>query len=467
MTGNAAVLGDSKREPEYSKIEIWCDKNSDMVLLDSLRQVSPLLSRVRSINVLPSNVEIKRSARLAFLRPLLKYDRPDYLIFYRGHPAVVVELTEHGYSGDMSLQRFARLVSAGEEGVPVLYFTPFSRTRIDEIEATDEDTSRRRVSLNLFKGASRIYQIHGVPVILLDWKTNARGLPMPVGLTAAPEKKLAVYGELLWWIDHLITQHADAGHSLAGCKRLKEALLQMDKVASKLPLRDSEVKIQKVAYSDVASILERPSNILRLMKDDYFFKGKAHKLVALLALQKASIIRTEHADGKMVVTVPGKTDFSYLPNEITRRPSLVYFSGYEKRSEPNGGIIANIDYLYCRTGTTVTERSQNLVVVWPRVFFDAKSKTALRIKADIRETVSGSTHTELAGLLKRRESLTGERAGSYIQDTASSIGYWKENDTIGGICRKFCDLLVLNDAVLLGDIWKTHTNKGNGQTRLS
>jgi hypothetical protein len=458
---NACGLSEAKapRSFDYNDVEIWCDKNSDRALLTSWKDASSFLAKVKKIGVLPNNAEIRRSAKFEFIRPLVKYDRADFFIFYRQKPVLLVELTEHGYTGDNSLQRFARLASAGEEGIPVLYFTPFSRTRIDEVEATDEKTSKRHVSLNLFNGAERIRAIHGVPVMLLDWRTDAHGLPATVDARASPEQKLAIYGQLIGLIEHIVTKHFDeVGKPGFGkrCPKVESALSMMKSEAKKIALRESEVKVLDIPFAKISEILRNPSKTIDLLDRNYFFKGKDHKLIALLALMKSKIKRIETTSGEMLAGEELLSKgIAALPDEIKERPSVVYFCGYEKRSEPNGGIIVNVDYLYCRTGKTVKDRKRNLIVIWPRVFYDSESTKAVEIITDIKRTVSGKRDTQLAELMKEKLERIGGRSEDhrYIQATESSVGFWKENDTIGVICRSFCDLLILNDAVLLGEHW--------------
>jgi len=448
----------------FDSFEIWCDKNADKVLIDSLKHVSPFLQGVENVRVLPSTATVNRSPDLAYLRPLIKYDRADLLILRDKHPVLIVEMTEHGYTGDHCMQRFARLASAGEERIPVLYFTPFSRTRLDELEETDEKTSKRNVSLHLFQGMKRIREIHGVPIIAIDWPVNTRGLPRKASSSATAEEKTRIYGELLGLMEHIARKHSggpDRHPSLRRCKAIREALAKMDAQAATVSARDSEIRFIGVPFQTVAEIIHRPSNMISLVGRDYFFKGKDHKLIALLCLMNSQIRTVENINGNHVMQ--NANGLRQIPQSVKRRPSVIHYCGFEKRSEPNGGIIVNTDYLFCRTGPTVLDRSQNLVLVWPRVFFHSDNHVANSLRLDLRDTVKGSQDTALAGLIleKVRREKADPADHRYIANTKSSIGFWKETDTIGRICRKFCDLIILNDAVLLGDHWKT-TSRANG-----
>ena len=447
--------------------EIWCDKPADKLLLQSLKSISGTINEVTKIDVLPPNSQIRTLQSLEFVKPLVKYDRADFLVFYRKSPILMVEMTEHGYTGDNSLQRFARLVNAGEEKVPVIYFTPFSRTRLDEIEATEEDTSKRHVSLNLFRGMKRISEIHHVPVIAVDWPVNQRGLPMTFQRNASSEKKKAVFGKLSALLDHIIgchTSQIERKVSIMDCAVIKSSLGNMDVVMSNIFLRETEVKLENVNFDTIARLIMDPSRVIELLGEHYFFKGKDQKLIALLALTKSRIGKIETTENSLR-DVPETSEeiMRIFPSELRKRNSVVYFCGYEKRSEPNGGIITNIDYVICRTGPTTRNRVENLVVVWPRVFYSKESKTARFLIDDLHKTVHGSNTSALHALIAKKVKLLGDDMTNhrYIAATTSSIGFWSETDTIGGICREFCDILILNDTVLLGSQWKSQVGKTN------
>lgn len=452
---------------DYGQSEIWCDKRSDKLLLRALQTASPFLSRIGRIEVLPSNSEISRSNRFDHVRPLLKYDRPDFLLFQGANPLLIVEMTEHGYTGDNSLQRFARLAAAGELGVPVIYFTPFSRTRVDEIESSERPASKRHVSANLFMGMRRIHEIHGTPMVALNWRLNAMGMPATVRIDASPSEKRAIFGGLLNCMEHIATRHCQdilTARGLSGCPGIRAATNALQTAANETFLRESEVKRSNIQFNRIAEIISNPASVIDLLGEGYFFKGKDHKLIALLCLQKSRIVSVENARGELV-SFNETFDLGILPTQLTGRPSVIYFCGYEKRSEPNGGIIVNTDYLMCRSGPTVRDRTQNLVVIWPRVFYHSSSEIAGELTKELADTVSGSSGTELRDLLNRKISERGERpeAHRYIASTSSSIGFWNDGDTIGRICRDFCDLIVLNDAVLIGNHLKSARQSQQGR----
>jgi len=454
------------RQVEAKEFEIWCDKEADRILLESLKSASNFLEDIANVNVMPSMAEISRNPKYDFLRQIVNYDRADICIFHKRKPILIVEITEHGYTGDNSLQRFARIANSGELGIPFMYFTPFSRTRIDEIEASERATSKRRVSRHLFEGFRRIYDIHAVPIMPFDWIVDKKGLPKTVKLTARAEEKIAIFGELLRSIEHFCCCHAldiEQRKNLSACPQVIERMGLVDELISKIPVRTSDVKASNVPFKTVVDLIYAPEKIAGFVGggEDYFFKGKDHKLVTLMCLQRSTIGKVQTTEGTMIDKPSKKEDLiKLLPKELSQRESVLYFCGYEKRSEPNGGIVVNLDYCLCRTGKTVKDRRYNLIVIWPRVFFDNGNTVLKSLVEDLKMTANGNA-TVLSALIKTKSESRGEElsAHKYVKFTKSSIGFWKEDDTIGRIYRSFCDILLLNDALLLGKHWLPTPNR--------
>jgi hypothetical protein len=108
--------------------EIWCDKPSDRELVIALGKISSFFAKIKAIHTLPTrSVErLRANPDTQHVASLIEYDRPDLMIFYQKQPILVVEITEHGYTGDNPLQRFARAVRSAELGIPFVHFTRFA-----------------------------------------------------------------------------------------------------------------------------------------------------------------------------------------------------------------------------------------------------------------------------------------------------------------------------------------------------
>ena len=96
-------------------IIVFCDKPTDMKLFHYLKPLSPVLSQIgdENVRVLPNRSKLPSDCADGF-GPLLEYDRADYYFCYHDVPFLVIEMTEHGYTGDMCMQLFSRIAKAEE-----------------------------------------------------------------------------------------------------------------------------------------------------------------------------------------------------------------------------------------------------------------------------------------------------------------------------------------------------------------
>src|SRR5438046_752159 len=99
-------------------VTIFCDELSDE-LLASAYLCNGSLTQAR-VERLPS---LARAPEV--LKPLLRWERHDWVVVRDGVITCTVEFSRHGYTGDNSFQRFARLFRAASLGAPTIYFTPF------------------------------------------------------------------------------------------------------------------------------------------------------------------------------------------------------------------------------------------------------------------------------------------------------------------------------------------------------
>jgi hypothetical protein len=453
------VLGAPEMPP--TQYEVWCDKPSDKALVEAFGRISQFwqnISRVRTIpNTPPQN--LRANSLFDQIAPLLEYDRPDIILLREGQPILVIEITEHGYTGDNPLQRFARVVRAAEMGIPLVHFTPFARTRFDEMLNTDSKTSARHVSWRLFQGFVKLTKIYGVPIVAMDWPVSPRGLPIK---PQNDGERRQVFGELIGYAEHLCEhdgEHVLGHQSVLDCEVISRAVAATARMAQQTNVLESEIRIPDVSYDRVCTIISNPRSMVDLIGYEYFMKGKDHKLVALRALNESIIESVETAT--RVVTGGFQPTYiqQLLPQEFSQKPWLILYSGYEWRSQPNAGIVTNTDILYCRSplGRTMKDRDQFLAVVWPRVFFNGRHPSRAALLRELDDFVSCRRDTPLKQLVIEKHERQGVPLNhpNYIQYTSKSIGTWAEGKSAARIYRSFCDLVILNDRVLLGNHWKS------------
>jgi hypothetical protein len=210
------------------RYQAWCDKPSDKALVQAFGRISEFWANITDIQVIPSLEPdaLVSNFTTSQVAPLLEYDRPDIIILFEGKPILVIEITEHGYTGDNPLQRFARVVRAAEMKVPLVHFTPFARTRFDEMLYTDSLTSARRVSSRLFEGFVKLTDIYCVPVVAMDWPVTPRGIPIKPDLHA-PAQLREIFGELVTYSEHLCQHDGPrliSGENILDCQIIRNAV---------------------------------------------------------------------------------------------------------------------------------------------------------------------------------------------------------------------------------------------------
>jgi len=441
-------------------ISVWCDKKSDMDLWKEIVEGDEILGGITNVDVLPNYGAILSSNSMKNMRELVVNDRFDYIICYDNKPILCIEITEHGYTGDNPLQRFARLAMASELHIPSIYITPYSRTRLDELEESDKTTSLRRVSARVFQGMIKLQKMYNVPNISIDWPTNARGQPIPMHKNKEPIKSLVKITK------HLITQHyrdiLDKKNILS-CSYLQPFIKDTKLQSESGNVRESEIRIPNIDGNTILKIIEDPRRIIKLISSEYFMKGKSDKIIALSAIEHSKIYVVEQPNGKFE-SIDNREIKKLIPNEIFDRPNLILYNGYQWRSEPNGGIAANTYVLYCQNEDIPDRKHnyQNLVIYWPRVFLSKNSIIRKKLLLELQNFEKKHSWDQLSNKSVFEEKLyqkhlknPNARFPSHIQFRENHYGVWNKKSTVARIYRKYATLIILNDAVLIGNHLKS------------
>jgi len=144
---------------------IYCDEADDELLARKLFTEGPL-ANATIMRLPPRGVNLPPELALS-----LQWERSDWLITRDGVLVAAAELSKHGYTGDNGMQRFARLLRAPSLGIPVVYFTPFSRSRLNELD--QGRNSPRNVSPEMFGELLNAGDKYGVPCLAIRWPTDA------------------------------------------------------------------------------------------------------------------------------------------------------------------------------------------------------------------------------------------------------------------------------------------------------
>ena len=432
---------------------LFCDEPADEDLFVLLKSLRPRLSTIPKPNVVvypQGAAPVKLSTALKGILPLHQDDRPDWVFCYRGRPVLVVEMTQHAYTGDNGLQRFARFAAAAENGVPFVYFGPLSRVRDDELDG-DRNASPRRLTSDLFEGMDKLAAIYGVPQLYVEWAVGGNGLPAKLPARPSNADIERLYGRLLDLVERLLfTAPAVPDGSPLADPEVFKAQENTRRLAGETNTRASDVKVP-VGREEIIALLERPAQIVEMLGDSgYFDKGKPDKLVALHALQQARVTCVQLPNGRVVALDEEKR--ARLVEWITSlskfsRKGVAYYTGYKWRSDPHCGVLVNIDYRLCRNeaGTDPKLRLNPLIVVYPRIALDASGP--------LWSELDNAAHDpRFADLFRRRYPLS-EASAKLASVTRSEKLYalWGNKTKQSRLFRRYADLVITSDGVVLGD----------------
>ncbi|MCE9608499.1 MAG: hypothetical protein K8U03_26745 [Planctomycetia bacterium] len=443
--------------PRLSEIRVLCDEAADKALFLRIKRLSPFLSQIPDSNVVVYPARLV-GEQFALIEPLMIDDRPDFILLHDRKPLLVVELTEHGYTGDNPLQRFTRLAAAAENGVAVIYFGPFARVRDDELDLVDdpETLSKRRVNTDLFRGMYRLGQTHSVPVAAVEWITGSNGKPLKLPLSLPDADISRVFGRLVSRMSTLLedawhrSQNTSRVHLEADVNAIDEDLRATFAVSN---VRGSQTKLI-LPGSTTLNFLRNPSTILSsITRQGYFYKDKPERLLALQCILETDIQFIK--SGSVITPVSDKE--ALVTRLLEAVPGLAngcafYYTGYKWRSDPHCGVLVNFDYLQARelTEARVLDRQRPLILFYPRIHLRPTSPNVVRVQS--RLSNFGQAANPFRQLFAERYGTASAdtRATDFLNRTSDHTAKWTDSTKQARIFQRYCDLIVLQDAVILG-----------------
>jgi hypothetical protein len=443
-----------------TKITVFCDESSDRMLFRRLQDNSELLGQIpkENIDILPSGRNLFSLDEV--VSELAGHDRPDYIVLYDKVPVVVIELTEHGYTGDNPLQRFTRFATSAEHKIPFVYFTPFSRVRDDELDIEGSIASKRSVNTNVWAGMIKLAEIYSVPQIAINWPLAPNGKPQKLSQQADSSEVMTVFGELISTLEYLLP-HAEAiasKQSIMEDQFIVSTSNKVRKLAETPNIRPSVVR-SEWTRSRFLSFLGRPTSILEyITTEKYFYKDKPERLLALACIKNAKFekLNDDEISDKGIV----QDLASVLARDNFENP-FIYYSGYKWRSDPHCGVLVNLDYVYCRTleQSEVNNRKSALILFWPRIFRSRDSEAYKKTAQELKDLVDhkGAMYDDFIKRYGSEEEAHAKiRQLCFSRDgrqfaTSELIGVWSNGTKQSRIFRQYCDLIVLSDGIITGN----------------
>lgn len=250
-----------------------------------------------------------RGRNHAAVDSLIKYDRPDIILLKDGSPVLVIEKTREVPTGHNVGQRLARIVRAAEFSIPVVKFFPFDATKHGRFSGMCHMNAR------LLAAFAAMERIHSVPVLAINWPHDSNGELVMDG-SEDEEMRLLI-------ADFLKNQCAK---TWPAAKKVSESMV------TNYELRVSEHPAYGVLPPSVTII---PTS----------------KLPAYTGLADSQFV--ECGSLRQV------------------KSSVVYSIGMSaekcRRQDPFTGCQFLYDYLECRSGVRVENKSKNLILWFPHI----------------------------------------------------------------------------------------------------
>lgn len=452
-TSTTSIAGPSAASRDASDFLLFCDEPADQDLFNSLKPRRPGLSQIPDGNVVVYPQAAGSAALtevMERIRPLHQDDRPDWVFCFKGQPVLVVELTEHAYTGDQGLQRFARFAAAAEHKVPFVYFGPLSRVRDDELDNVENggQANARRLTSDLFEGMSTLSQIYNVPQLYVPWITGANGKPAKLPIRATLAQTENIYGALLDTLELLLFKAPLAGGGSPGSNAGVAALQQKTStLALERNTRESDVKFA-FDVARLQQLLKAPKSLVgALASSNYFAKGKPDKLFALHALNISKPSTVQYPDGTTeLLTDQRLRDLIQWIVRLPRfsKPGTAYYSGYKWRSDPHGGVLVNIDYRLCRLDQPRTIRSRPLVMVYPRIVLNREGVVWKTLAQVLRDP-------NFKALFVNRYGKDADAKMAMVIASNNFYGVWTNTTKQARLFRRYSDVIILSDGFVLGD----------------
>ena len=242
------------------------------------------------------------------INDILKYDKADIYVSDSKKNYLAIEKTSEVPTGHNVGQRMARLVRAVELGVPYIYFVPFKARKHGEY------TSICYMNARLYKSIYNMWKIHNSPIFLVNWQCDEYGELINDG-----KEDLEIAN-----IISMLVKTSYLGQKKFINNHMKNLLNLYKKGCD-----------QKRSY-------EKPPPSVTIIDSKQFVKNFNNQI--------------GNADKK---------------NLINKNDTVVYTIKMNiesaKRQDPYTGMQFIYDYLYCRDGKKVENKSKNLILFFPKL----------------------------------------------------------------------------------------------------
>jgi len=281
---------------------------------DWFKNLHPCLEKA-DLQPFPNSAALR--SKHSSLQAALSFDRPDIILCDNEVPILVVERTIEVPSGHNVGQRFARLVAAAREKIPVVYFGPYAAYKHG-----GKTQGPRYMNLRLFYALEKMGNVYDTPISIINW---------------------------------IVDQDYEI-------------------------IRDSRKDSRMVDYLDLFFKQYRPNNIAHLRKEILCSQFEKEQQSERKTFIKKEVKKPEQYDDppSSVVILPGSALTARYPTlsniYLPKLESVVYDVGMTYvRSDPYTGMGLLYTYLYCGS---LESKTKNLVLSFPNISIDMWKKVS-------------------------------------------------------------------------------------------
>lgn len=279
------------------------------------------------------------------IKRILYLDAVDIIIEINQKPILAVEISHEAGTGHNSFQRFARIVAAAENKIPIAYIYP-------EAAFIHRQNSDRwdKINPNVFKALEKVMQIHNTPALLFYYPSEYKDMSEDFPSTS---KGLI---------------HDDMYLSSPNSKdnEIKDFFKYVDIIVQKIIDNDNDLLLINDAFI---------SSRRDWMQEEFIIKGGKDKVwspnTAVIKVPTTSLLN-------YIRKYSGK-DYPFGDLLPSREYTLIYKVNAKLRGDPYPGALTALDYLSARIGENLEDRDKNLVMAWCELEYDEISNE-LKVK---------------------------------------------------------------------------------------
>ena len=296
------------------------------------------------------------------IKQILKLDCPDLIIERKlptySEPILSIEVTTEAGTGHNVFQRFGRIVSAVEHGIPSFYIYP--KAKIITRKKTNT-TKWDKINPLIFHALEVLMRTYNVPALFYFFPSDYDNSKDPLKSNFLKDQGLKCSTDIVKY---------------SGCPDETDPEMQDMFLAINTLIARVEASTPREACQTIIG-------------DEVFGQRRTLMQETFYDLSKRKKDKIKQSPNTSTITVPTKYLINYLKSHQytesqyeslleKREETVIYMLGTKSfRADPYTGCLTAIDFMKCRTGSRYTfeDRSKNLVLAFGKVTPNKASET--------------------------------------------------------------------------------------------